>query len=52
MAPPDRTFVVLHAFAKRAPVTPERAIAIAAHRMVAYLEARRGPAKREDRHEA
>jgi phage-related protein len=49
---PGRTFVVLHAFTKRAPVTPEGEIALAERRMVAYLEGRRGPAKGGNRHEA
>jgi phage-related protein len=49
---PGRTFVLLHAFTKRAPATPEREIALAERRMVAYLERRRGPAKEENRHEA
>lgn len=49
---PSPTFVLLHAFTKRTPVTPEREIALAEPRMVAYLGARRGPAKRGNRHEA
>lgn len=49
---PGRAFVLLHAFTKRAPVTPEREIALAERRMVAYLEGRRGPAKGGNRHEA
>jgi len=49
---PGRTFVLLHAFTKRVPVTPEREIALAERRMVAYLEGRRGPAKGEHGHEA
>ncbi len=48
----DRTFVLLHAFTKRTPATPEREIAVAARRMLAYLATRRGPAKGGERHEA
>ncbi len=43
---PRRTFVLLHAFAKRTPRTPERDIALAERRMAAYLEAR-GQATKE-----
>jgi len=49
---PGRTFVLLHAFTKRVPVTPEREIALAERRMAAYLESRRAPGKGGNRHEA
>jgi len=48
---PGGPFVLLHAFTKRAPVTPEREIVLAGRRMIAYLEGRPGPAKRKHRHE-
>lgn len=37
---PGRTFVLLHAFAKRTQATPERDIALAERRMITYLETR------------
>lgn len=49
---PRRTFVLVHAFAKRTPSTPERDIALAERRMAAYVEGRAGENKREGRHES
>lgn len=49
---PGGTFVLLHAFTRRAPLTPEREIVLAERRMVAYLTGRPGPAKGKHRHGA
>lgn len=49
---PGGTFVLLHSFTKRAPLTPEREIVLAERRMVAYLAGRPGPAKGKHRHGA